>query len=654
MNNKFYITTAIAYTSKKPHIGNTYEAVLTDAIARYKRMRGFDVYFLTGTDEHGQKIQQEAEAAGITPQQYVDNVAGEIKSIWDLFNVSYNKFIRTTDDDHVKCVQKIFNKLYEQGDIYKGSYEGNYCTPCESFWTDTQLVDGKCPDCGRECKKASEEAYFLRMSKYADRLVEYYNSHDDFITPVSRKNEMLNNFIKPGLQDLCVSRTSFTWGIPVEFDPKHVTYVWLDALSNYITAIGFDIDNPSDLYKKLWPADVQVIGKDIVRFHTIYWPIILMALGLPLPKQILAHPWLLSGEDKMSKSRGNVIYGDDLVNTFGLDPVRHYLLAEMGYFNDGSITYENLIKRTNGDLANTLGNLVSRTGAMIKQYFNGVIPTNSKNDSEFAVNLKNAVSDGIKEAVEKYDNYFIADADSAIFGALKACNKYIDETTPWVLAKDPEKRTELGDVLSNLVECIRICNVLLYPIMPDTADKINGIFKVPNLDFDEAIKFNYPCDGTELGEIPILFARIDEKKFMAEIEAKAKDAKKAAKEAQKAEKKSEKKPEETVSETIGIEDFAKVDLRVGQIKECEKAENSDKLLVLQIDMGKEVRQVVSGIAKYYTPNELIDKKVVVVSNLKSVKLRGIESNGMILAADTEKGVKVLFADENAAPGSKVR
>lgn len=654
MNNKFYITTAIAYTSKKPHIGNTYEAVLTDAIARYKRMRGFDVYFLTGTDEHGQKIQQEAEAAGITPQQYVDKVAGEIKSIWDLFNVSYNKFIRTTDDDHVKCVQKIFNKLYEQGDIYKGSYEGNYCTPCESFWTDTQLVDGKCPDCGRECKKASEEAYFLRMSKYADRLVEYYNSHDDFITPVSRKNEMINNFIKPGLQDLCVSRTSFTWGIPVEFDPKHVTYVWLDALSNYITAIGFDIDNPSDLYKKLWPADVQVIGKDIVRFHTIYWPIILMALGLPLPNQILAHPWLLSGEDKMSKSRGNVIYGDDLVNTFGLDPVRHYLLAEMGYFNDGSITYENLIKRTNGDLANTLGNLVSRTGAMITQYFNGVIPTNSKNDSEFAVNLKNAVSDGIKEAVEKYDNYFIADADSAIFSALKACNKYIDETTPWVLAKDPEKKTELGDVLSNLVECIRICNVLLYPIMPDTADKIKGIFKVPSLDFDEAIKFNYPCDGTELGEIPILFARIDEKKFMAEIEVKAKDAKKAAKEAQKAEKKSEKKPEETVSETIGIEDFAKVDLRVGQIKECEKAENSDKLLVLQIDMGKEVRQVVSGIAKYYTPDELIGKKVVVVSNLKSVKLRGIESNGMILAADTENGVKVLFADENAAPGSKVR
>ncbi|MBR5279100.1 MAG: methionine--tRNA ligase, partial [Clostridia bacterium] len=440
MNEKFYITTAIAYTSKKPHIGNTYEAVLTDAIARYKRLRGYDVFFLTGTDEHGQKIQQEAEAAGITPQAYVDKVAGEIKSIWDLFNVSYNKFIRTTDEDHVKCVQKIFNKLYEQGDIYKGSYEGNYCTPCESFWTDTQLKDGKCPDCGRECKKASEEAYFLRMSKYADRLVEYYNNNESFITPVSRKNEMINNFIKPGLQDLCVSRTSFTWGVPVEFDPKHVTYVWLDALSNYITAIGFDIDNPSDLYKKLWPADVQVIGKDIVRFHTIYWPIILMALGLPLPKQILGHPWLLSGDDKMSKSKGNVIYGDDLVNLFGLDPVRHYLLAEMGYFNDGSITYENLIKRTNSDLANVLGNLVSRTGAMIKQYFGGVIPKNSGADNEFAVELKNAINAGVADAIAKYDSYFIADADAAVFNTLKACNKYIDETTPWVLAKDPERK----------------------------------------------------------------------------------------------------------------------------------------------------------------------------------------------------------------------
>ena len=649
MSNKFYITTAIAYTSKKPHIGNTYEAVLTDAIARYKRLSGFDVYFLTGTDEHGQKIQQEAEAAGITPQAYVDNIAGQIRSIWDLFNISYDKFIRTTDEEHVKCVQKIFTKLYEQGDIYKGSYEGNYCTPCESFWTDTQLVDGKCPDCGRECKKASEEAYFLKMSKYADRLIEYYNSNEDFITPVSRKNEMINNFIKPGLQDLCVSRTSFTWGIPVEFDPKHVTYVWLDALSNYITAIGYDINNPSELYNKLWPADVQVIGKDIVRFHTIYWPIILMALGLPLPKQVLCHPWLLFGEDKMSKSKGNVIYGDDLVAEFGLDPVRHYLLAEMGYFNDGSITYENLIKRTNSDLANTLGNLVSRTGAMIKQYFGGIIPKNDGNDDEFAVTLKTAVNEGIKDTVSKFDKYFIADADNALFNTIKACNKYIDETTPWALAKDPEKKQQLANVLSNLVESIRICNVLLEPLVPDTAKKINDIFNAPALDFDSACKYGYYCEGIELGEIPILFARIDEKKYFAELEKKAKENKKAQKEQAKADKKEEVAPQE-----ITIDDFAKVDLRVGLIKECAKAENSDKLLVLQVDMGSETRQVVSGIAKYYEPNSLIGKKVIVVSNLKPAKLRGIDSFGMILAAETEAGVKVMFADESAKPGSKVR
>ena len=656
MKEKFYITTAIAYTSKKPHIGNTYEAVLTDAIARYKRLRGFDVFFLTGTDEHGQKIQQEAEAAGITPQAYVDKVAGKIKNIWDMFNVSYDKFIRTTDEEHVRCVQKIFKKLYEQGDIYKGTYEGNYCTPCESFWTDTQLVDGKCPDCGRECKKASEEAYFLRMSKYADRLVEHYNNNEEFITPVSRKNEMLNNFIKPGLQDLCVSRTSFTWGIPVEFDPKHVTYVWLDALSNYITAIGYDPENPSELYNKLWPADLQVIGKDIVRFHTIYWPIILMALGLPLPKTVLGHPWLLSGMDKMSKSRGNVIYGDDLIARFGLDPVRHYLLAEMGYHNDGSITYENLIKRTNSDLANVLGNLVSRTGAMIKQYFGGIVPKNSGNDDEFAISLKTAISEGISDTVAKFDKYLIADADAAIFNTLKACNKYIDETTPWVLAKDPEKKIQLGDVLSNLVESIRICNILLYPLMPDTADKINAIFNVKESDFDSAISFTYPCSETELGEIPILFARIDEKKMLAEIEselaAKAKEAKKAAKEAEKASKKADKQGEK--QDVISIDDFAKVELRVGEIKECAKAENSDKLLVLQVDLGKEIRQVVSGIAQYYSPDDLIGKKVIVVANLKPAKLRGIESNGMILAADTENGVKVIFADENAAPGSKVR
>jgi len=649
MNNKFYITTAIAYTSKKPHIGNVYEAVLADAIARYKRLRGFDVFFLTGTDEHGQKIQQEAESAGITPQQYVDNVAGQIKEIWDMFNVSYDKFIRTTDEEHVNCVQKIFTKLYEKGDIYKGSYEGNYCTPCESFWTDTQLKDGCCPDCGRECKKASEEAYFLKLSKYADRLVEYYNNNEDFITPVSRKNEMINNFIKPGLQDLCVSRTSFSWGIPVEFDPKHVTYVWLDALSNYITAIGYDPENPSELYNKLWPADLQVIGKDIVRFHTIYWPIILMALDLPLPKQVLGHPWLLFGEDKMSKSKGNVIYGDELIKEFGLDPVRHYLLAEMGYFNDGSITYENLIKRTNGDLANTLGNLVSRTGAMIKQYFGGVVPKNSNNDNEFAITLKTAVAEGIRDVISKYDSYLLSDADTALFNTIKACNKYIDETTPWVLAKDPDKKQELADVLSNLVESIRICNTLLYPLMPDTSKKINEIFKVPSINFDNACKYTYCCEGVELGEIPILFARIDEMKFISELEKKAKEAKKCEKKSEKTDKKQSEVPTE-----ITIDDFAKVDLRIGLVKECVKAENSDKLLVLQLDMGSEIRQVVSGIAKYYEPSSLIGKKVIVVSNLKPVKLRGIDSNGMILAADTENGVKVIFADENASLGSKVR
>ncbi len=657
MKEKFYITTAIAYTSKKPHIGNTYEAVLADAIARYKRLRGYDVYFLTGTDEHGQKIQQEAEAAGITPQAYVDKVAGEIKSIWDQFNVSYDKFIRTTDEDHVRCVQKIFNKLYEQGDIYKGSYEGNYCTPCESFWTDTQLVDGKCPDCGRECKKASEEAYFMRFSKYADKLLEYYNSHDDFITPVSRKNEMVNNFIKPGLQDLCISRTSFTWGVPVEFDPKHVVYVWIDALINYISAIGYDPDgNSSELFNKLWRADVHVIGKDIVRFHTIYWPILLMALGLPLPKKVLGHPWLLFGDDKMSKSRGNVIYGDELVNRFGLDPVRHYLLAEMGFYNDGSITYENLIKRTNSDLANVLGNLVSRTGAMIKQYFGGVIPQNSRKDDDFAIALKNAVNENITEAINKYDDYYIADADAAIFNALKACNKYIDETTPWVLAKDPERKQELADVLSNLVESIRICNTLLYPIIPETSEIIGKIFGVQEIDFDQAITYLYPCEGYELVDIPILFARIDEKKLLAQIESemaeKAKKAKKAQKEAEKNAKKTDKEQEK--NEIISIEDFAKIDLRVGLVKECTKAENSDKLLVLQIDLGSEIRQVVSGIAKYYSADDLIGKKVIVVSNLKPAKLRGIESNGMILAADTNEGVKVIFADENAEAGSKVR
>ncbi len=650
MKEKFYITTAIAYTSKKPHIGNVFEAVLTDAIARYKRMRGYDVFFLTGTDEHGQKIQQEAEKKGITPQQYVDEVAGVIRQIWDDFDVSYDRFIRTTDDIHVKAVQKIFKKLYDNGDIYKGAYEGNYCTPCESFWTDTQLVDGCCPDCGRKCVRAKEEAYFLKLSKYTDRLIEFFESSEDVITPASRKNEMLNNFIKPGLQDLCVSRTSFDWGIPVEFDKGHVIYVWIDALSNYITAIGYDPDGSDEQFGKLWPADLQVIGKDIVRFHTIYWPVILMSLGLPLPKQILGHPWLLFGEDKMSKSKGNVIYGDELIQDFGLDPVRHYLLAEMGYYNDGSITYENLIKRTNTDLANTYGNLVSRTGAMIKQYFGGVIPKNSGNDDEFAVTLKNSVKGYVEEAISKYDKYLIADADAAIFNALKSCNKYIDETTPWALAKDDTKRAQLADVMSNLVDSIRICTLLLTPIMPSTVKKVNGVFGVcDDADFDSSICYDYRCEGNEIGDIPMLFARIDEKKFLDELikkhEAKMKEAKKAAQ---------KEKAEEKPAELIGIEDFAKVQLKVGMVKECQKVEKSDKLLLLQVDIGDEVRQVVSGIANYYTPDQLIGKKVVLVANLKPAKLRGIESNGMILAADTPDGVKVLFADDNVAPGSKVR
>lgn len=650
MKEKFYITTAIAYASGKPHIGNTYEAVLTDAIARYKRARGFEVFFLTGTDEHGQKIQQKAEAKGVTPQQYVDETAGVIRNIWDSFKVTYDKFIRTTDDEHVKVIQKVFKKLYEQGDIYKGAYEGNYCTPCESFWTDTQLVNGRCPDCGGEVKKASEEAYFFKLSNYTERLLKFYDENPDFITPVSRKNEMINNFIKPGLQDLCVSRTSFSWGIPVDFDPKHVVYVWLDALFNYVTAIGYDPDGSTEQFKKLWPADLHVIGKDIVRFHTIYWPIFLMALDIPLPKQVLGHPWLLFGEDKMSKSKGNVIYGDELIKTFGLDPVRHYLLAEMGYYNDGSITYENLIKRTNADLANTLGNLVSRTGAMIKQYFGGVIPKNNGSDDEFALKLKETVTAGIKDACEKFDKYLIADADAAVFNSLKACNKYIDETTPWALAKDESRRAELANVLSNLVDSIRICNLLIRPIMPDTADKIDCLFGVPEADFDSAVAYKYLCEGNAIGEIPILFARIDEKKFFAEFD---KQNKKEAKESEKKVKKAQ-KSEMTAPEEICIEDFAKVDLRVGKVLECSRAEGSDKLLLLGVDVGGEKRRIVSGIAKYYKPEDLIGKNVIVVFNLKPAVLRGNESKGMILAADCGDGVKVVFAPEDAEPGSKVR
>ena len=655
MKEKFYLTTAIAYASRKPHIGNVYEAILADAIARFKRMQGFDVYFLTGTDEHGEKIQLEAEKKGITPQAYVDDVAGQIRQIWDDFHISYTKFIRTTDEEHVKAVQKIFKKFYEQGDIYKGFYEGNYCTPCESFWTDSQLVDGCCPDCGRKVVRKKEEAYKFKMSKYADRLLEYIETHDEFITPESRKNEMINNFLKPGLQDLCVSRTSFSWGIPVDFDDRHVVYVWLDALNNYISAIGYDTDKSSEQYQKLWPADLHVIGKDIVRFHTIYWPIFLMALGEPLPKKVLGHPWLLFGKDKMSKSKGNTIYGDELIAKFGLDATRYYLLAEMGFYNDGSITYESLIKRFNTDLANTLGNLVSRTCAMINQYFEGVIPAYSGNDSAPAVTLKQNVTAKLEKAYAQMNEYSVAEAVETVFDALRSCNKYIDETTPWALAKDPDKKTELGDVMANLIESIRLCNIMLTPFMPDAAEKINQIICADAVEVcDGKFAYSYANTGRTLGDSPILFARIDEKKFLAEVEKEIAEKEKAAKAQAKAEAKAAEKKEEAPVGLIDFSDFMKVQLTVGEILTCEPVAKSEKLLKLTVNIGSEVRQVVSGIAKWYKPEDLIGKKVVLCTNLKPAKLCGVESNGMILAADRGDSASVLFVDTSIPAGSKVR
>lgn len=644
---KFYITTAIAYTSRKPHIGNSYEIVLTDAIARYKRMLGYDVFFLTGTDEHGQKIEEYAKEAGVTPKEYVDKVAGEIRAICDSLNTTYDKFIRTTDDYHEKAVQKIFKKLYDKGDIYKGEYEGMYCTPCESFWTESQLDEnGCCPDCHREVKKAKEEAYFLKLSKYQKQLEDYIESNENFIYPESRKNEMLNNFIRPGLQDLCVSRTSFKWGIPVTFDEKHVIYVWLDALSNYITALGYDPDGSSDLYKKYWPADVHIIGKDIVRFHTIYWPIMLMALGEPLPKQVYGHPWLLFGEDKMSKSKGNVIYAEDLIEVFGVDAVRYYLLSEMPHASDGSITYATLIERYNSDLANTIGNLVNRTIAMQKKYFDGVIQPNDTAeplDDEVKALAVKTLSD-----VDKcFNEYKIADSIECILTLARRLNKYIDETMPWALAKDESKKARLGAVLYNLLEGIRYLAILLKPYMPDTSKEILSQLNTDVTDYDSLLTFGGLKAGELVGEPKVLFSRIDSEKLIAELVSKQEKQQKAEKE----------RIEEIQGiAKIGIEDFAKVELKSAEIKACEPVKKAKKLLKLTLDDGSGVdRTVASGIAKWYTPDELVGKKVIVVSNLKPATLCGVESQGMILAADAGKDdVKVVFLDSSIPNGSKIR
>lgn len=644
---KFYITTAIAYTSRKPHIGNSYEIVMTDAIARYKRLQGYDVFFQTGTDEHGQKIEEIAAVEGITPKQHVDRVAGEIREICDLLNTTYDKFIRTTDPDHERVIQKIFKKLYDQGDIYKGHYEGMYCTPCESFWTESQLIDGKCPDCGREVKPAREEAYFLKLSKYQKRLEEYIETNENFIYPESRKKEMLNNFIKPGLQDLCVSRTSFKWGIPVDFDPKHVVYVWLDALANYITGIGYDPDGSSEQYKKYWPADVHIIGKDIVRFHTIYWPIMLMALGEPLPKQVFGHPWLLFGTDKMSKSRGNVIYADDLVDLFGVDAVRYYLLAEMPYASDGSITYENMIERYNADLANTLGNLVNRTIAMTNKYFDGVVQPGDVTE-ELDGELKALAVETVGKVDKLLLEYRVSDTLDAIFTLAKRCNKYIDETAPWALAKDESKKARLGTVLYNLLESIRFVAVLLSPFLPETSEKILAQINTDIKDYDSLSAFGALKAGTVVGKAEPLFARIDAKEMFEKIEARAKAAQEAAKE-----ENAEVEEAEGLAK-IGIEDFSKVELKVAEIKDCEPVKKAKKLLKLTLDDGsKTPRTVASGIAKWYKPEELIGHKVIVVSNLKPAVLCGVESNGMILAADAGDEAKVVFVD-GMPNGAKIR
>lgn len=651
MTKNYYITTAIAYTSGKPHIGNTYEIVLADALARFKRKQGYDVVLQTGTDEHGEKIQQKAEAAGITPQQFVDNVAWEIKNIWDLMNTSYDKFVRTTDKYHEQQVQKIFEKLLKQGDIYKGHYTGWYCTPCESFWTESQLVDGKCPDCGREVKTAKEEAYFFRMSKYADRLMQYYEDHPDFILPISRKNEMVNNFLKPGLQDLCVSRTSFQWGIPVTSDPKHVVYVWLDALTNYITGLGYDCDgNNQPNFEKYWPAQLHVIGKDIVRFHVIYWPIFLMALGLPLPKQIYGHPWLLQDGGKMSKSKGNVIYADDLVKFFGVDAVRYYLLSQMPYDNDGLIGWDMVCETLNSELANVYGNLVKRTIAMSNKYFGGIVE--NKNISEpVDEDLKQLVTSTYKKVAEKMDAFRVADALSDIMAIFRRANKYIDETAPWVLAKDTDKLDRLATVLYNLTESIVIGSSMLTCFMPTLAEKVIAQCGTTARSFDDLDKFGLLANGTKVDSDPeTLFQRLDSKEIVEQVNAMY--AERAPKQPEQPQK--EQAKEQPKSEEVTIDDFAKLDLRVAEVIECKKAEKSDKLLVLQLKVGDTTRQVVSGIAQHYTPDQLVGKFVVLVSNLKPVKLRGILSEGMILCADNGKEVVFVTPEKTIDSGSKVR
>ena len=646
---KYYITTAIAYTSGKPHIGNSYEIVLADSIARFKRKDGYDVFFQTGTDEHGQKIEIKAQEAGITPKEFVDKTAGTIRQLWDLMDTSYDKFIRTTDEPHEKQVQKIFKRLYDQGDIYKGSYEGLYCTPCESFWTESQLKDGKCPDCGREVKPAKEEAYFFKMSKYADRLIEHINTHPEFIQPVSRKNEMMNNFLLPGLQDLCVSRTSFKWGIPVDFDDKHVVYVWLDALTNYITGIGYDCEgNSSEQYKKLWPADLHLIGKDIIRFHTIYWPIFLMALGEPLPKQVFGHPWLLMNNDKMSKSKGNVIYADDLVNFFGVDAVRFYVLHEMPFDNDGNITWELVTERTNAELANTLGNLVNRTVSMSNKYFDGVVADKKVTD-DMDADLKEVVTGTFKRVSAKMDELRVADAITEIFALFKRCNKYIDETEPWVLAKDEAKQDRLSTVLYNLVESIAIGASLLEPFMPSTAKKIVQQLNTSLRSFEDCEKFGLYESGNKVTAEPeILFARQKVEEVMEKVNAMYAERKVQA-EGETAEAAEEKVIDIEPKEEITFEDFAKMQFQVGEIIKCEEVPKSKKLLCSQVRIGSQVKQIVSGIKQHYSAEEMVGKKVMVLVNLKPAKLAGVLSEGMLLCAEDADGNLALLTPEKDMP-----